>query len=626
MCGITGILAFTEKGRDCLPKINASVKALQRRGPDGEGIFVHRNIALAHRRLAIIDTSASAAQPFTDHTGRYTVIYNGEFFNFKHYREELIQKKIPLKSNSDTEVLLYMYMEEGPACLEKINGFFALAIYDNVSEELFIARDRYGIKPLLFFQDGDYFAFASELKALLMYDIPKVLDEFSLFTYLQLNYIPSPHSVLKNVCKIQPGHYILIRNKEINTCCYYKIPYQEFLPAVPDYLTAQNQLSSLLDEAVQKRLISDVPLGCFLSGGIDSSVITALAARHTPHLKTFSIGYRDEPLFDETEYAILVAKKLNTDHTVFSLCNDDLLGNLFQVLDYLDEPFADSSALAVHILSMHTRKHATVALSGDGADELFAGYTKHAAEFRIRYHPLLTSLMGLTSPLWSVLPKSRNSIIGNKVRQLQKFSEGTRLSLKDRYWSWAGFASETAVHQLVRSNTSSAEYSKRKDLLLQYLNPDFNSVLLTDMNLVLQNDMLTKVDTMSMANSLEVRVPFLDYSVVNFAFTLPASYKIADQGRKLILKDAFRSQLPVELWNRPKHGFEVPLLKWLRTDLKSLVMDDLLSENLIHEQGLFEYKDIQILLNQLFSKNPGDAAARIWGLVVFQYWWKKYMR
>jgi asparagine synthase (glutamine-hydrolysing) len=625
MCGITGIIAFTEKGKEHVHKINASVCTLAKRGPDGEGIYTHDNVALGHRRLAIIDTSNAASQPFSDHTGRYTIIFNGEFFNFKEHRETLLKKAVPLRSTSDTEVLLYLFIEQGPSFLEKINGFFSLAIYDAQTAELFIARDRYGIKPLLVYKDENILAFASEMKALLAYDIPKVLDKASLFTYLQLNYIPSPNSIFKGVSKLEPGHYLIVKNGLSQKKCYYKIPYKETLANVPDYDSAQKQLAKLLEESVQKRLVSDVPLGCFLSGGIDSSIITALATKHTPHLKTFSIGYKDEPLFDETEYAQLVAKMHKTDHTVFSLSNDDLFENLYQVLDYIDEPFADSSALAVYILSMHTRKHVTVALSGDGADELFAGYNKHSAELKMRNNKSLASLMSLTKPLWDILPKSRNSSFGNKFRQLEKFSSGAQLSIQERYWRWAGYSDEKTIGQLLKTNPDIDIYNKRKHELLKDINADINSVLLTDMNVVLQNDMLTKVDSMSMANSLEVRVPFLDYTVVDYAFSLPSNYKINNNGRKLILKDAFRSQLPGELYNRRKQGFEVPLLKWFRTELKSMITDELLSEEFVREQGLFNYESIKQLLDQLFSSNPNDAAARVWGLIVFQYWWKKYM-
>jgi asparagine synthase (glutamine-hydrolysing) len=625
MCGITGVVVLNKKGEQALSKINASVNALIKRGPDGKGVFIHENTALGHRRLAIIDKSDAASQPFTDPSGRYTIIFNGEFFNYRECREELTQKGMRLISHSDTEVLLRLFIERGPACLEKINGFFSFAVYDNQTRELFLTRDRYGIKPLLIYQDENIFAFASEMKALFAYDIPRELDKTSLFTYLQLNYIPSPASILKSVSKMEPGHYLTIRNGEVQVNCYYKIPYQEMIIPIPDYEKAKKKIFNLLETSVGNRLISDVPLGCFLSGGIDSSIITALAAKNTEHLKTFSIGYKDEPLYDETRYAKLLAKQFNTDHTVFSIGNEDLFENLYQVLDYMDEPFADSSALAVYILSKKTRKHVTVSLSGDGADELFGGYNKHTAEIKIRNQSALTALTTFTKPLWSRLPKSRNSAFGNKIRQLKKYNKGASLTPQERYWLWAGYADETTASQLLQTKYTESTYRNRKSSILKNLNADFNSVLLTDMNLILQSDMLAKVDSMSMANGLEVRVPFLDFNLVNYAFALPAKYKTSEKGSKLILKDTFRSLLPKEIMERRKHGFEVPLLKWFKTDLKTLITENLLSKKFIDEQGIFNYNAVHHLLEELFSVNPDDAVARVWGLIVFQYWWKKYM-
>ncbi|MCG3166865.1 MAG: Asparagine synthetase [glutamine-hydrolyzing] 1 [Bacteroidia bacterium] len=627
MCGITGVIAFNEKGKESFSLLDNSLKTLALRGPDGEGKYINNNVALGHRRLAIIDTSAVANQPFTDATGRYTIIFNGEFFNFKEHRDKV--KDYPLRSSSDTEVLLYLYIKYGAACLEFINGFFALAIYDNVEEKTFIARDRMGIKPLLIYKDENKLLFASEMKALLAFGIPREMDETSLWQYIQFNYIPQPWSIFKNVKKMEAGTFMEIHKGEIRTKRYYSIPLQPPVNPEKDYDKAQQKLEELLDNSVQRRLISDVPLGAFLSGGIDSSVIVVLASRHTKHLNTFSIGYKDEPLFDETKYAELVAKRFNTNHTVFKLSNDDLFDNLYKTLDYIDEPFADSSALAVNILSMHTRKHATVALSGDGADELFGGYNKHAAELRVRKKGITETAVKTLNPLWNALPKSRNSAFGNKVRQLQKFSEGMNLSEKERYWKWASwYDAEQSGKILLTSETQRhRDYNNRKNEILKNINNsgNFNEVLYTDMHLVLQGDMLTKVDLMSMANSLEVRVPFLDYTVVDFAFSLPAEFKINTQTGKRILKDTFRKELPEELYNRGKHGFEVPLLKWFRTGLKSLLMDDLLHKDFIREQGIFNPTEIENLKQKLFSADSGDAATLTWNMLVFQYWWKKNM-
>ena len=373
-----------------------------------------------------------------------------------------------------------------------------------------------------------------------------------------------------------------------------------------------------------------MPLGTFLSGGIDSSVITALASQHTKHLNTFSIGFADEPLFDETSYAKLVSKKYNTNHTVFSLKNADLFENLYDVLDYIDEPFADSSALNLYILSMQTRKHVTVALSGDGADELFAGYNKHEAERRVRLQSFSNNVIKNMKPVLGLFPKSRNSKLGNKFRQIEKFSKGLNLDDKERYWRWAGFNDDAELMRFVRHFLVDAdvtlEYRNRKaDLLKDISAKDFNGVLATDMRMVLEGDMLTKVDRMSMANSLEVRVPFLDYNIVDFAFSLPSEYKIDAFSKKKILKDTFSHLLPEELMKRGKQGFEVPLLKWFNTDLKSTIQNDLLKDNYINSQGIFNGQEVWNLKQQLFSNSPNDAVAKTWAMIVFQYWYKKYM-
>ncbi len=625
MCGIVGVLNFSSQAPEKQTVQNA-IHSLSKRGPDGNGIYLHQQVALGHTRLSIIDTSTAAAQPFTDNSGRYTIIFNGEFFNFQEHRKKLQDNGFVFRSHSDTEVLLQLYIEEGVNCLEKINGFFALAIFDQKENSLFVARDRMGVKPLLYYSDEEKFAFASEMKALMELGIPQELDVVSLQNYLHLNYIPAPHSIFKNVKKLEPGHYFMIRNKRIEKHCYYQLKDTSAQTKQLDYESSKQKLIELLDNSVQLRLISDVPLGCFLSGGIDSSVITALAARHTKHLATFSIGFKDEPLFDETHYALLVAKMNNTNHSVFSLSNNDLFEHLNAVLDYIDEPFADSSALAVYILSKETRKQVTVALSGDGADELFAGYNKHYAAFHSREKNISNSLLKNTGPLWKALPKSRNSKLGNTLRKIEKYSAGLNLDIKERYWRWAGYTAGNTSSELLHPNLKSKlelpEFEQRKAKILHHLTDDLNSILLTDMELVLANDMLTKVDSMSMANSLEVRTPFLDFNVVDFAFSLPENFKIDKQQRKKIVKDAFRHMLPEALYSRGKQGFEVPLLNWFKTDFKN-TLDDLLGDTFILEQKIFDLESIQHLKAKLFSNNPEDSVARIWALIVFQWWWKK---
>lgn len=635
MCGITGYYALQREAAANLSKVKQSTDKLFLRGPDCGNIVQDGNIALGHRRLSIIDVSHAADQPMQDATGRYIIVFNGEIFNYKELLERWLKKTWQRvdgpRTHSDTEVLLYLLIEYGVHCLDWLSGFFAFAFYDKETNELLLARDRYGKKPLLYYADEKCIAFASEMKALVEWDIPKNLDYTVLHQYLQLNYIPQPQSIFKNVEKLKPAHYLRITNQGIiEYKSFYNIKIDREKYHQYSYEEAKKILVQKMDASVQERMISDVPLGAFLSGGIDSSVVVALASKYTRQLHTFSVGYKNNPFFDETKYAQLVAKKYNTHHTVFSLTTDDFLEHIHDVLDYIDEPFADSSAIPVYILCKHTRKHVTVSLSGDGGDEVFAGYNKHGAEWKMREASLINVLVKTGFPLWNILPKGRNNKITNLFRQLHRFAEGGKLSAKDRYWRWASFNERSTVDRLLDERViGMVNYEKLnaiKNNILQYISgDDFNEVLLTDMNLVLSGDMLVKVDMMSMANSLEVRSPFLDKEVVDFAFSLPDKYKIDASLKKKIVQDAFRVMLPEEIYNRPKHGFEIPLLGWFRKELWGMINDDLLNKNFVESQGIFNVEAIENLKKKLHTHNPGDSPATIWALIVFQHWWKKYV-
>jgi len=634
MCGITGFYAFNNNVANNLTKITQSTEKLFLRGPDSGNFYKDEKVALGHRRLSIIDTSNGASQPMSDVSEQYVLIFNGEIFNFNELSEKYLQpvwKRINgPRTSSDTEVLLYLLIEYGVQCLEWLDGFFAFAFYNKQNGKLILARDRYGKKPLLYALTDDYLAFSSEMKSLLEWNIPKELNYTVLHQYLQLNYIPQPQSILKGVAKLKAGHYMSINNSgKTDYKPYYQLTINPSDYERYSYEKAQQQLIDKMDVAVQERMIADVPLGAFLSGGIDSSVIVALASRHTSKLKTFSIGYKDNPFFDETSYADLVAKQYKTEHTVFSLSNNDFLEHLYNVLDYIDEPFADSSAIPEYILCHYTRKHVTVALSGDGGDEVFAGYNKHAAEWKMRQNSFTNAVVKAGLPIWKSLPRSRNNKVTNLFRQLHRFAEGANLSAKDRYWRWASFNTKVQVDALLnpatlqKVNTQVLAQEKAK-ILSCFETGDYNEVLQTDMNLVLLSDMLVKVDSMSMANSLEVRSPFLDHKVVDFAFSLPSTYKIDGTLKKKIVQDAFRPMLPTEIYNRPKHGFEIPLLDWFRNELWGLINDDLLKQSFVEEQGIFDVTVIEKLKKKLKSSNPEDSHATIWALIVFQYWWKKY--
>ncbi len=604
-----------------------AVSLMSKRGPDCQHVYSDSKICLGHARLSVIDLSDSASQPLHDSTGRYTIVYNGEVYNYRSLREKLVDKGYCFKTNSDTEVILYQFINDGPQCLDKFVGFFAFAIYDKVEDSLFVARDRMGQKPLLYYQGHDSFVFASEMKALMELGIPRKLDMTSLCAYFQFNYIPSPNCIFENVRKLNPGHYLEIKSGQVKEVRYYSIPYNYSNLEVVDYEDAQRKLRALIEQSVVDRLVSDVPLGAFLSGGIDSSVIVAEASKHIDNLSTFSIGYADEPFFDETRYAQLVADKFHTNHQVFKLTNADLYENLYNVLDYIDEPFADSSAIAVNILSQQTRKYVTVALSGDGADEVFGGYNKHLAHLKALQGGFSTATAKLASPLYGLLPQSRNTAISNKVRQLDKFVKGLKLTEQERYVAWASLMSEDDACLMLNRKVHMQEINRRKLNIVNCIRDDkqIGDILYADMQLVLVSDMLFKVDMMSMAQSLEVRSPFLDHRLVNYAFSLPSNYMVNGNMRKMILQDAYREQLPYELYRRPKHGFEVPLLNWFRGELKSAIENDYLNDDFIREQKLFNPEMVSKMKQKLLSKSPGDVHAHIWALIVFQHWWKKYM-
>ncbi|HEX8040557.1 MAG TPA: asparagine synthase (glutamine-hydrolyzing) [Chryseosolibacter sp.] len=632
MCGITGIFAFNLVGKFNKINITAATMSMEKRGPDFQDIYIDEWVGLGHRRLSVIDTSERGNQPMWDESGRYAIVFNGEIFNYRQLRKELTDKGAVFRSDSDTEVLLRLYISLKEGCLEKLNGFFSFCVYDKAEQTFFIARDRYGVKPLLYLHDEDKFIFASEMKAMLKYGVEKTLDHTSLFTYLQLNYIPAPDTIFRQIKKLLPGHFMKIAGRQLVMGRWYRIPYDAgAAKANPvSYSDAQKTFATLLEEAVRDRLVADVPLGTFLSGGIDSSVITGLASRHKPDLHTFSIGFRDEKFFDESAYARLVARHFRTDHSLFLLTNKDLLEHVDAILDYTDEPFADSSAINVFILSRETRRHATVALSGDGADELLGGYNKHEALNRMLHPGRKERILSALGPVWHLLPKSRNNPLANIIRQADRFAAASTLPATERYWRLAALSSGMEAMRLLapalREHLDAEDFASKKNQQLRLLTPfhDIKDILLTDMHLVLANDMLVKADSMSMANGLEIRSPFLDFRLVDFAFTLPAEFKIAGKKRKRILQDAFRGMLPSQLYNRPKKGFEVPLLKWFRREMRSLITDDLLSRQRVEEQGIFDYAEVERLKKKLFSNNPGDVHARIWALIVFQWWSKKY--
>ncbi len=626
MCGITGIIASNLVGQMHMIQLVKATETLERRGPDNQNFYTEDFVALGHRRLSIIDTGYESNQPMRNESGRYVIVYNGEVYNYKALRHDLETLGYHFNTQSDTEVVLNTYIHYGKDAFKKLNGFFSLAIYDREIQKLVLARDRYGIKPLYYYNDNDKFIFASELKALLAFNIPRELNYDSLPTYFQLNYFPDSITPLKNVYKLQAGEVLeLDTESNIHKYKYYDLPNPNIVNQNISYNSAQVEIKQRLEQSVQDRLVSDVPLGTFLSGGIDSSIISTIASREVKKLNTFSIGYKDNPHYDETKYANLVAKKIQSEHTVFLLSNQDIFEHAESVLDYLDEPFADSSALPVYILSALTCKQVTVSLSGDGADELFSGYNKHMAEYRMLNPSYKEKIIKSFGGILNIIPQSRNSKIGNFSRQVNRFLEGVPLSAADRYWRWASIGTNTYTHSLL---TTSYDDKLMKEIQHQYtghIKGSINEVLYADMKLVLAGDMLPKVDRMSMANSLEVRVPFLDHHLVDYVSQLPEEYKITKGIKKRILQDTFRDILPSELYNRPKKGFEIPLTDYLREAIEQQEFKTLLEEDFLREQKIFNSDVVGGLVKQIKSSNVGDSPAKLWAIICFQWWHRKYM-
>ncbi|MGI9191239.1 MAG: asparagine synthase (glutamine-hydrolyzing) [Chitinophagaceae bacterium] len=628
MCGILG--AISNSNPINIDRFRSALLCMNQRGPDAHGVFQHQNICLGQVRLSIIDTSSEANQPFFDATKRYVLVLNGEIFNFIDLKERYLKGfNIEFKTHSDTEVLLHLLIHYGIECLPWLNGFFVFAFYDKQSDYCLIARDRLGKKPLYWAETPNGIYFGSELKSLFPILPKPSINPEALRLYFRLNYIPPHMSILNDVRKVLPGEYIEIKQAQHQCHFYYKPTLNKAGYEQYSYEEAQSELQNRMRAAVHDRLVSDVPVGAFLSGGIDSSVIVALAAEALPKLKTFSIGFNN-PQFDETAYAQLVANQYQTDHHVFQLNESDYKDELHHILDYIDEPFADSSCIPFYILCKKTKHEITVALGGDGGDELFGGYHKHRAEWAIRNNGLLAFAAKTSAPLLQQLPQNKNTRMGEVARQLAKLGAGASLDKQERYIRWASILGEDDALRLFNEKTQAGMRSATPNADLDRYasgiqSKDMNEVLLADIQLVLPGDMLQKIDWMSMANSMEIRSPFLDDRVLEFALGIPDTYKLDRKLNKKIVQDSFRTMLPEALYNRPKKGFEVPLLDWFRTDLNDYIFNDLLQRDFIEAQGIFNYEEIVHLRKKLHSANPGYVQATLWALIVFQHWYKKYM-
>ena len=620
MCGIAGSYQFGSGPVPADDRINNALRCLAHRGPDDEGVYRNGRTVLGHRRLSVIDTSPAAHQPFTDDGGRFTIAFNGEAFNYQELRAELEAEGHRFRSQSDTEVVLRHFTLKGEGFLHELNGFFALAIRDAEKDELLIARDRFGEKPLWYCEQDGRLLFASELRALEALGAKGELDPHSLHQYFTFHYIPAPWSVLKGVRKLEPGELIRVNAKGLERSRWYDV-----VGAAKRTETSSDprgRLRELLDDSVRLRLNCDVPIGAFLSGGLDSSIVSALAARHRTGLRTFSIGYAGAPYFDETRYAEDAARHIGSDHTSIRLSTDDLAAGYSDFLTSVDEPFADSSALPAFILAREARKHVTVALSGDGADELFGGYRKHQAQLRLSDPRSMDKAVIALRPLWRLLPKSRNNRITDMFRKLDRFATNAGGSNEQRWLNLADQDPDDDAKRLVPHPGSPLALSGREHQLSRGVKGlhGINGYLLADLETVLPNDMLHKVDLTSMAHGLEVRAPFLDHRVVELAFAMPAEMKLRRGIGKAILREAFGDLLPPSIVARKKQGFEVPLRELMLGPLAGL-QDELLREELVRAAGLDPHGAAAVL-RRLRSSCPGDAQATVHALLVYMTWWK----
>jgi asparagine synthase (glutamine-hydrolysing) len=622
VCGIAGIWTLGELNDIHRESFRKAVKCIDHRGPDSRGDKAYTNAMLGHSRLAIIDTSERANQPMVDTSGRYCLVFNGEIYNHAALGKDLIKTYgVTMRSSSDTEVLLYGLIHEGAHFLSKINGFFAFGFYDTLQKVLLCARDRYGIKPFYYSSAPDEVAFGSTLTAVMPFRQKIEIEPKSLFAYLQLSYIPDPLSMVKGIHKLAPGHLLKAGADGVAIQPWYHIDEN----AAPSEGNPVSTFKELLQNAVRRRLLADVPVGTFLSGGLDSSVITLLASRERADIPAFSIGFPKQAFFDESAAARAMAKHLKVKHHVFDVYAKDLEEELSNILNAMDEPFADSSAVLVSILSKRTRQEVKVALSGDGADELLGGYNKHRALLRSLDIGFVNNTLRGSAGFLNLLPASRNHPLSNKLRKVKRYSRGLKLDFAERYLEWASFTPGKEVTQLLQPSMNVHGMAPEVLEKLRQLDPrDFNSVLRTDMGLVLAGDMLHKVDSMSMHRSLEVRVPFLDHEVVSHVFGLPAGQKIDKDSGKKLLRKAYGPEFPAGFFDKGKRGFEAPLRHWLNTVL-SPELDRLTGIHFIESQGIFNFREVQKLRRRVRSLNSGDAPHTLWAILVFQHWWERHL-
>lgn len=652
MCGIAGIFDITSAPEQGL--IERMNRIMHHRGPDGEGYYLDGPVALGHRRLSIIDL-AGGKQPLSNEDGTVWVTFNGEIYNFQGLRDELIEKGHRFATRSDTETIVHAWEEYGEACVERFRGMFAFAVWDCRKNRLFIARDRLGKKPLYYHTDGKRFIFASEIKALLQAEwVKRELDPQAVADYFTYHYIPFPRTIFKGICKLPPGHTLSVRivnspsavrgvrnedsitNERSNRTSeaierlehevkrYWDIAY------APDHSLSETDwieaLREKLREAVRIRLISEVPLGAFLSGGIDSSTVVALMSQvqNTP-VKTFSIGFKEED-FSELVHARQVARLFGTEHHEM-VVEPDAIEVLPRLAWEFDEPFADSSAIPTYYVSKMAREHVTVILSGDGGDETFAGYRRYGWAQDMRRNdwlpdPVKRFVFGFPAALLPEGVKGKGALLHMSKGEFERYA-GLNTFGEPPYLEKL-FSSDLLADMRKNGAGQLPDFSAMKGFFDSCSSSDYlTKIQYVDTKLYLSEDILTKVDRASMLCSLETRAPLLDHEVIELAARMPSSLKLKEGESKYILKKAMEGILPADILYRKKMGFGVPLVHWFKKDLTEYASDLLLSKEAT-ERGIFNPGYIDSML-ATHRKKGRDLSARIWALLFFEQWCRNWL-
>jgi asparagine synthase (glutamine-hydrolysing) len=624
MCGLTGIYNF----RSLAPADRATVERMTRilihRGPDDEGFYFKRAIGLGHRRLSILDLSERGRQPMCTADGRFVITYNGEVYNYLELRKDLEAGGYVFQTETDTEVILALYAQKGSECLQFLNGMFAFAIWDAVERTLLLARDRIGIKPLYYAETADGIVFASEIKALLAsQQLPPQVATENIDTYLSFGYVPGAATLFQGVRKVLPGQWLQISPEGIQCTSYWDLEYVPNLQRNPQ--ETADELRELLLDAMRIHLRSDVPVGVFLSGGLDSSATVALLAEAGIHnLQTFSVAYPAGAQYDETPFARLVADRFQTDHHVLYVDPNQFLDCIPHFIWYMDEPVAEAPAIAFYLIAKLLREHVTVALSGEGADELFAGYAVYRYMRWIEAYRKLPE--GIRSRLDSLLLEPILNVIGTE--KMRKYFRLAHQPLNERYRGVSNYDPE--YKEFLYTDDFSAALATNPildPLALYYAKTQrldaLTQMLYSDLNTWLVDDLLIKADRMTMAHSVELRVPFLDYRVIEYAATIPSNMKLRAGVVKWILKRAMKDRLPKEILTRKKMGFPTPLASMFQRDLSGYLRDLLLSPKCLNRQ-YFKRQAVERLIEENTSRKK-DHHRVLWQLVVLEEWHRQFI-